>query len=270
LQQKFDIMPLTPHPPEMYSATVSPPLDVERHSLLLDFDGTLVDFAPLPDAIKLRPGTVDLLRRLTERFRGAVALVTGRHIENVDHFLDPLKLPAIGVHGQEVRRHGEPIAARVWSPEIDIARGRIAASLREHDPLLFEDKGSALVLHFRICPKEGVRALAIAQRAVDGLEQLEMVEGHAIAEVRERKVSKADAISIVAAWPEFAGRKPVLIGDDTTDEDGFRAAAGAGGFGVKVGPGDTAAQYRLAGVDAVHEWLAIPAGRQELAALAER
>ena len=248
----------------MHGMSEPPPLDVDRHSLLLDFDGTLVDFAPHPDAIKLRPGTRDLLRSLTENLGGAVALVSGRRIESIDRFLAPLKLAAIGVHGQETRRYGGAVAMRTPSPELEIARRRIAESLPKKDPLLFEDKKSALVLHYRTCPEERGRALKIARRAIEGLGQLAMVEGHSIAEVREKNVSKADAVAIVAEWPEFTGRKPVFLGDDTTDEDGFRAAAEAGGFGVKVGAGESAARYRLADVGGVHGWLAMSAGGQEL------
>jgi trehalose 6-phosphate phosphatase len=254
----------------MYGTSEPPPLDAGIYSILLDFDGTLVDFAPHPDAIALRPGTGDLLRRLTEYFRGAVALVSGRRIESLDRFLAPLKLAAIGVHGQEARRYGGTVVTRTPNPELGTARQRIADSLPENDPLLFEDKKSALVLHYRTCPEERGRALEIARRAIEGLAQLTVVEGHAIAEVREKNVSKADAVSIVAGWPEFAGRMPVFIGDDTTDEDGFRAATESGGFGIKVGAGETAARFRLADVGAVHEWLAMSAGRQEPEAVAAR
>ncbi len=251
--------------------TSEPPLlDVDRQSILLDFDGTLVDFAPHPDAIVLRPGTHDLLRRLAERHRGALALVSGRRIVDLDRFLAPLKLAAIGVHGQETRRDGDQVLVRTPTPELAVARKRVVDSSPENDSLLFEDKGSALVLHYRAAPERRDRAFEIATQAVRGLDELTVVEGHAIAEVREKNISKADAVSIVAGWPEFAGREPVFIGDDTTDEDGFRAAAEAGGYGVKVGPGDTAAHYRLADVGSVHEWLALSASRQELGAIAVR
>jgi trehalose 6-phosphate phosphatase len=251
--------------------TSEPPLlDADRQSILLDFDGTLVDFAPRPDAIVLRPGTHELLRSLAERHRGALALVSGRRIVDLDRFLAPLKLAAIGVHGQETRRDGGPVVVRTPPPDLAIARKRIADSSPENDSLLFEDKVSALVLHYRTAPEKRERAFEIAAQAVKGLDELTVVEGHAIAEVREKNVSKADAVPIVASWPEFAGREPVFIGDDKTDEDGFRAAAEAGGYGVKVGPGDTAARYRLADVGAVHEWLALSASRQELEAIAVR
>ena len=199
-----------------------------------------------------------------------MALVSGRRIESIDRFLAPLQLAAIGVHGQETRRYGGAVATRSPSPDLAIARRRIAESLPENDPLLFEDKNSALVLHYRTCPEHRGRALQIARHAVDGLAQLTMVEGHAIAEVREKNVSKADAVSIVAGWPEFSRRKPIFIGDDTTDEDGFRAATKVGGFGIKVGAGATAARYRLTDVGAVHAWLAILATERELGELAAR
>jgi trehalose 6-phosphate phosphatase len=233
-----------------------PPFDPDRHALFLDFDGTFVDFAPRPDAIVLRPGSVDLLRNLSRRLGGALAIVSGRRIADLDGFLEPLRLPASGVHGQELRLADGDIEVRSPSPQLDEARRCLAAALGPGDPLDLEDKRAALVLHFRRNPEEGERAAALAREAIAGLADLEALPGHAIVEIRERGVSKADAVRLFAAHPPFAGRLPVFVGDDTTDEDGFRAAAGVGGFGVKVGPGVTAASYRLPNVSAVHAWLA--------------
>lgn len=248
----------------MHGTLEPPPLDAKNDSVLLDFDGTLVDFAPRPDAIVLRPGTRKLLGRLSEHHGGALALVSGRRIADLDGFLAPLKIAAIGVHGQETRRFGGEVAIRAPSPDLGVARQRLQKSLSADDPLLMEDKATALVLHYRTCPEERERALRLAAAAVDGLQDLAVVEGHAIAEIRQRNVSKADAVTVVAEWPEFSGRKPIFIGDDTTDEDGFDAATAAGGFGVKVGDGQTSARFRLPDVAAVHEWLSMSASRQEL------
>jgi trehalose 6-phosphate phosphatase len=233
-----------------------PALDPDRHALFLDFDGTFVDFAPRPDAIVLRPGSIDLLDRLSRRLGGALAIVSGRRIAGLDGFLGPLDLPASGVHGQELRLGTGGIRARSPSPQLEEARRRLAAALRPGDPLDLEDKRAALVLHFRPHPEQGGRAAELAQAAIAGLGDLEALPGHAIVEIRERGVSKADAVRLFATHPPFAGRLPVFVGDDTTDEDGFRAADEAGGFGIKVGPGATAADYRLADVSAVHAWLA--------------
>jgi trehalose 6-phosphate phosphatase len=123
------------------------------------------------------------------------------------------------------------------------------------DPLLVEDKGAAIVLHFRKHPQQALRAEALARAAVEGLSDLHVVAGHAIFELRQHGITKAEAIARFMAEPPFARRAPVFVGDDVTDEDGFRAAAASGGFGVKVGPGKTVASYRLGTVASVHAWL---------------
>jgi trehalose 6-phosphate phosphatase len=233
-----------------------PPLDADRQALFLDFDGTFVDFAPHPNAIELRPGSIELLNRVSRRLQGALAVVTGRRIADLDRFLAPLKLPACGVHGQEFRPVPGDLRLRAPSPQMDDVRRRLAAKIAPDDPILLEDKGTALVLHFRARPEQQGRAKRLAREAVAGLSDLYALPGHAIFEIRERGVSKAGALRLFADIPAFAGRLPVFIGDDTTDEDGLRAAAEAGGFGVKVGPGETSAAYRLPDVVAVHRWLA--------------
>ena len=249
--------------PEVPAAPVDrlpPALEPGRHALFLDFDGTFVDFAPEPDAIKLRPGSREILERLSRRLRGALAIVSGRKVSDIDRHLAPLELPASGVHGQEIRPTEGDFRARPASPDFDRARRRLSAAILPNDPLLVEDKGAALVLHFRKHPEQRARAEALAAAAVAGLSDLYAIEGHAIFEIRQRDVSKATAIELFGNMRPFAGRLPVFVGDDSTDEDGFRAAARAGGFGVKVGPGSTGAAYRLPDVSAVHVWLRKLAG----------
>ena len=144
--------------------------------------------------------------------------------------------------------------------EIEEARRRLAASIGASDPLFVEDKGGALVLHFRKHPEERERAEALAHAAARGLDPLHVVAGHGIFEILERGVTKARALELLSARAPCSGRSPVYVGDDTTDEDAIRAANEAGGFGVKVGPGNTEAVYRLADLGAVHAWLATFAG----------
>ncbi len=243
-------------PNETAASRLTPPaLGSSRHALFLDFDGTFVDFAPEPDAIAPRPGSRDLLESLSRSLGGALAMVSGRRIADIDRFLAPLELPASGVHGQEFRPTPGDLRRQPPAPDLDEARRRLSAAILPDDPLLIEDKGGALVLHFRKHPEQRDRAEALAYAAVAGLPEIHALEGHAIFEIRQRGVSKAGALRLFAALPPFAGRLPVFIGDDTTDEDGFRAAAELGGFGVKVGPGESAAAYRLPDVSAVHRWL---------------
>ena len=255
---------MTPSPPtdnpQRPASDAVPLLDPERHALFLDFDGTFVDFAPTPEAVRPRPGSVELLRAMQSRLGGALAVISGRRLADVDGFLRPLELPGSGVHGQEFRPAPGDLRVQPPSPDLQTARERLHASLRPDDPLRLEDKGGALVLHFREHPEQHDRAAALAAEAVRGLRDIYAVEGHAIWEVRQHGVSKAGALRRLAKVAPFAGRLPVFIGDDSTDEDGFRAAAELGGFGVKVGPGDTAARYRLADVGAVHDWLRGVAG----------
>lgn len=232
-----------------------PPLDPRRHALFLDFDGSIVDFAPTPDTIVLMPGTIALLENLSRRLGGALAVVTGRHIADVDRHLAPLLLPASGVHGREFRprpgdERDDPIPA-----EIEQARKRLSAALGSNDPIRLEDKKSALVLHFRSHPDQRGRAEALATDAALGLETLHVMAGHAIFEILQRGITKGRALRRFMRRAPFAGRIPVFVGDDATDEDGMRAAAAEGGFGVKIGPEDTAAAYRLPDTAAVHDWL---------------
>ena len=232
-----------------------PPLVRARHALFLDFDGTFVDFAPTPEAVRLRPGSSELLERVRDQLGGALALVSGRRTADLDGFLAPLQLPASGLHGQEFRPAPGDVRRRAPTPDFDEARRRLLHRLRPDDPLLLEDKGGGLVLHFRLHPEQRERAKKLAEETVAGLSDLHALEGHAIYEIRQRGISKALALQLFAGEPPFAGRLPVFVGDDSTDEDGFRAAAEAGGFGVKVGPGVTEAAYRLKDVTAVHDWL---------------
>ncbi|WP_026380007.1 trehalose-phosphatase [Afifella pfennigii] len=233
-----------------------PLLDHERHALFLDFDGTLVGFADDPEGIELEPGTLQRLKALQTSQGGALALISGRALASIDRFLAPFTFPAAGVHGQELRFHpGESVEAAPPPAAIEVARERLGLEIGAHDPLRLEDKGAALVIHYRTAPHEEERALELAEAAIAGLDGLRLVKGHAIAEIRPQNVHKGKAIERLMARSPFAERAPVFVGDDTTDEDGFRFVASRGGFGVKVGEGETAASYRLADVPAVHRWL---------------
>jgi trehalose 6-phosphate phosphatase len=243
-----------------------PPLEPARHALFLDFDGSIVDFAPKPDMIVLRPGTIALLENASRRLGGALAIVSGRQIADLDRHLAPLKIPASGVHGLEFRPSFGDLSAAPLSNELDEARRRLTGAIGPTDRIFLEDKGGALVLHYRAHPDQRGRAERLARNATRDLDTLRVMAGHAIFEILQRHITKADALQRFMRRPPFHGRIPVFVGDDATDEDGFRAAAAEGGFGVKIGPGKSAAAYRLQGSEAVHQWLSrltgasLPAG----------
>lgn len=231
-----------------------PDLDPKRHALFLDFDGTFVDFAPEPDAIELRPGGRDLLKGLHQGMGGALALISGRQVANLDRHLAPLRLPAAGVHGHEIRV-GDNVRTSADSDAMRTARQRVSAAVPPGDPLEIEDKGAALVLHFRKHPDQAERAERLAREAAAGVDEIEVMRGNAIIELRLGGRDKGRAVGDLMKLDPFAGRIPVFVGDDTTDEDGFKAVQAAGGVGIKVGEGPTAAQSRLADISAVHAWL---------------
>jgi trehalose 6-phosphate phosphatase len=235
--------------------TPPPPLDPARHALFLDFDGSLVDFALLPEKIAVRPDTIALLEKTSRRMNGALAIVTGRRIANIDQHLSPLKLPAAGVHGLEFRARGGETRRTPVSEELEEARRRLLQELSPTDPIYLEDKHGALVLHYRMHPDQEVRAGRLADRSVDGLDTLSVVSGHSIFEIRQRDITKANAVRRFMRRPPFEGRVPIFVGDDLTDEDGMRAAAALGGFGVKIGGGETVAAVRLSDTAAVHLWI---------------
>lgn len=235
--------------------TLPPPLS-PRTALFLDFDGTLVEIAQTPEGIRVPEGLPDLLRRVAERLDGAVAVVTGRPLSEVDRLLAPLHLPAAGLHGLEHRASIDAPVERVPPPpDLDVLRGRIAAEGLVGDGVMLEDKGLALAVHYRNAPERGP---ALADRLSEisaDLEDLQMLHGKKVIEFKARGHDKGVAAAAFLDEPVFAGRTPVFVGDDVTDEDGFAAARAAGGYGVKVGEGNTGAAHRLADVAAVRAWL---------------
>lgn len=235
--------------------TSPPQLDPERDALFLDFDGTLVHFADRPEDVEVPDSLRSSLIRASERLGGAVALVSGRSVSSLDQLLAPLRLPAAGVHGLEFRTGEEVERNESEMLRLTAAREVIAADLDPLSGISVEDKGGAIVLHYRTAPAAEGHARELARRAAAADAGLVAVDGHAIAEIRPRAITKAGAIQRFLRRPPFAGRRPVFAGDDVTDEDGFAAVQEAGGYGVKVGSGDTCARYGLEDVAAMRSWL---------------
>lgn len=233
-----------------------PPLLQPDSALFLDFDGTLAEFAQHPDGVTIDAGLPALLGELRVRLDGAVALVTGRTLAGLDAIAGlPQQQAGAGLHGLELRfQTGQTVSSANRNGASDVAR-----ALRKrfsHDPrLIVEDKGAVVALHWRQAPERAEECIAAMKEAASSPE-FEILRGHALIEARPRGTNKGAAVNALAGHGSFAGRRPIFVGDDVTDEDGFRAAALLGGYGVKVGPGATAARYRMAGVDEVHAWLA--------------
>jgi trehalose 6-phosphate phosphatase len=231
-----------------------PPLLAAQAALFLDFDGTLAAIAPRPDAVVVEEGLVPLLKRLHRALGGAVALVSGRPLAELDGFVTPLVLPAAGVHGAERR----DAAGQVRSSPLVVPRAvRLRAQrLARLDPgLQVEDKQVALALHWRRAPQFGDLCLRALSSAARHHPDWRVLHGKSVAEVKPSGVSKGHAVQAFCAEAPFAQRVPVFVGDDTTDEDGFAAVQADGGHGIKVGVGPTVARYRLDDTQAVRRWL---------------
>jgi trehalose 6-phosphate phosphatase len=181
--------------------------------------------------------------------------VTGRALADLDPKLAPAQLPAAGQHGAELRpRPGGGVELRAPAGIGTVAR-RLRERFEDDARVLVEDKGAAVALHFRLAPERALECLQALRTLVEPWPDLEVVTGKLVVEARGRGADKGLALLALRAEAPFAGRRPVFVGDDRTDEDAFVAIARSGGYGIKVGDGPTAARYRCAGVADVHAWL---------------
>ena len=212
-----------------------PTIPIERIALFLDVDGTLIDIAPTPDSVVVSPALKDLLRTLLERLGGALALVSGRAIADLDRLFDPLRLPAAGQHGAEWRLSAEaPIERAGRLPKA--LRDAAVALAERHPGMLAEDKGGAIALHVRARPELTGEIGAALREMVQAHPEFEVLHGKAVFEVRRRGVHKGAAVERLTGHAPFSGRTPIFIGDDTTDLDAIALVASKGGHGLLVGP----------------------------------
>jgi trehalose 6-phosphate phosphatase len=208
----------------------------------LDVDGTLLDIKPRPEDVVADLGLRALLTELTAAAQGALALVSGRKIEDLDRIFAPLIFPAAGLHGAEIRYAD---GSRMAPPDgtMDKVRQPLADFVAAHPALRLEDKGAALAVHFRQAPDLAEAVLtfvgALAER-----NGLFMQEGKMVAELKDTRHDKGKGVAALLAKPPFLGRMPVFIGDDMTDENGFSFVNAQGGISVRAGPTLAATQAR--------------------------
>ncbi|MDD9983957.1 MAG: trehalose-phosphatase [Gammaproteobacteria bacterium] len=238
---------------------IAPPARPEgaAWALFLDFDGTLIDIAMTPDSVVVPPKLRGILAACIEAFGGAVAIVSGRPISTLDALLDPLKLPAAGLHGLELRMpDGTVEEAAHRTSGLAGLRARFRALAREDARLVVEDKGSSLALHFRRAPERERELRELVAGVATPHDSHHVMHGKMVLEVRPAHADKGSAIARFLETSPFAGRKPVFAGDDITDEDGFAVVNRHGGISIKVGAGESAAACRVLDVASLHDWLA--------------
>lgn len=232
-------------------------------ALLLDMDGTLVDIAPTPDAVVVPPGLTETLHRLRERLGGAIAIVTGRTADVIDRLFGTGAFAVGAEHGGTVRRLPGARLERADEhlappPDAWIAAARRLADA--HPGALMERKALGFTLHYRAVPEAGELFHDALSGMLAGSPTFELLAGKFVWEVRPRGVDKGTAVRALMAGAPFAGRLPLFIGDDVTDEDGMRVARAMGGAGLQVAPA-----FGSAG--GVRAWLKAAAERGEWPAL---
>jgi trehalose 6-phosphate phosphatase len=237
------------------------PMPAGDWCLFLDVDGTLLDLAASPGAVLVDASLLALLERLRRAAGGALALVSGRTIVDLDRLFMPLKLPAAGIHGCERRDvHGASTVADVVRAQLDPLRVALAQIAARHSGLLLEDKGAALALHFLQAPElERELRAQVSVLAAPLVPEFALLDGHAVIEIKPAVHTKDSAVTAFMREAPFRGRRPIFIGDDHTDYGGFEAVRRAGGMAIAVGP-RVRSEWWLPGPGAVRHWLEQLAG----------
>ncbi|MBI5890261.1 MAG: trehalose-phosphatase [Nitrosomonadales bacterium] len=234
-----------------------PPLAQLDWAYFLDVDGTLIDIADTPDSVTVDASLLDLIARLYRECGGALALVSGRAISDLEKLLSEVHLPLAGQHGLERRdaagrlwMHAAPPAAKCAIKEA------LAPVLAQHSGLLLEDKGLTLALHYRQAPQLAYYVQRLMKELADAADAgLEVQHGKCVAEIKPSGIDKGTAVAEYLAEAPFIGRRAVFIGDDLNDEHGFAEVNRLEGLSIKVGKGPSCARYRLPDVAAVRHWL---------------
>lgn len=230
------------------------PLLTTAHALFLDFDGTLTELAPRPEAVRIASGLVPTLSSLYAHLEGALAIVTGRPEADIDEFLAPLRLPLASEHGAQYRltHTSHPAVAPV---NLEPVLQTVHALAARYPGLLVEPKRASVALHYRQVPHLEQLCHDVLADVVQRVEGLELLRGKYVFEAKPRGAHKGQAILDFMTQAPFAGRVPVFVGDDVTDEAGFAAVQALGGWGIKVGQGPTMAQHRCMTPAALRGWL---------------
>jgi trehalose 6-phosphate phosphatase len=236
-----------------------PPLpDVgDRHwAWFLDVDGTLLEIERHPDMVSADRTLLRLLKRLNRACDGAVALISGRSLAQLEAIFDPLTLAAGASHGLELRAPNGAVH-HLGQPLPEEAVTHIAEFVAQHEGLLLERKTRSLSVHYRERPELEDDVVRTLKEVHAGLpEGFRLLRGKMVVELTPAAADKGSAIKAFMQMPPFKGRKPVFVGDDVTDEDGFAAVNEMGGLSVRIGkaPG-TAARWHFANISELRDWL---------------
>jgi trehalose 6-phosphate phosphatase len=225
-------------PPETVPVPRSLVPHLSETAILLDIDGTLLDLAPTPREVWVPPGLAKTLNRLHERTSGAMALVSGRSLNDIDLIFAPEQFPAVGGHGAEMRVAIDSESVATHAPPMDKElKRRLAAIARLSPGILLEDKGYSLALHYRLAPhaEKAIYAAVSLIRADLPNALIEVLPGKCVCEIKHSGFTKATGVLELMAHEPFKGRRPLFIGDDVTDESVFAIMPDLDGLAFSVG-----------------------------------
>jgi trehalose 6-phosphate phosphatase len=211
---------------------------LSESAILLDIDGTLLDLAPTPREVWVPPGLAKTLNRLLARTHGALALVSGRSLNDIDLIFAPEQFPAVGGHGAEMRITADSEAVASHAPPMDKElKRRLAAIARLSPGILLEDKGYSLALHYRLAPhaEKAIYAAVSLIRADLPNAPIEVLPGKCVCEIKHSGFTKAIGVRELMTHEPFRGRRPLFIGDDVTDESVFAILPDLDGIAFSVG-----------------------------------
>ncbi|MBP2197441.1 trehalose-phosphatase [Pantoea cypripedii] len=242
--------------PAVHENSTLPSLSGGLYAFFFDVDGTLAAIQPQPESVSIPASVRQHLQQLSNMNHGALALVSGRPVAQLDALVAPLEVPAAGVHGAE-RRDASGRMHRQSLPA-DIAQTlqlELQETMDQWPGTQLEVKGMAFALHYRRAMEYEQAVISLAEEAVARFPELALQPGKCVVELKPQGIDKGAAIRDFMREAPFTGRIPVFVGDDLTDEKGFLAVNALGGISVKVGEGTSHARYRLSSVDAVWSWL---------------
>jgi trehalose 6-phosphate phosphatase len=232
-------------------------------ALFLDVDGTLLDLAARPEDVVTPAGLVATLARTERKLDGALALISGRSIEDVDRIFAPLRLRMSGVHGAEVRF--DPNAPTAPTVAADLPHSLLDELRRAVEPfpgVFIENKRYSFTVHYRLAPSAEQPLRHVVKQLVDSAPiAVDIMDAHYAIEIKSPSFDKGGAIATFLSTSTFRGRTPIFVGDDTTDESGFALVSARGGCAYSVGRRRPGAIRAFPGPQAVREWLAEFAAR---------
>jgi trehalose 6-phosphate phosphatase len=254
-----DIMPEDKASPDAVPVPRSLVPHLDHCAILLDIDGTLLDLAPTPREVWVPPGLANTLSRLLARTSGALALVSGRSLNDIDLIFAPEEFPAVGGHGAEMRISIDSEAVATHAPPMDKELKRRLAAIAKLSPgILLEDKGYSLALHYRLAPhaeKAIYEAVSLIRADLPNA-PIEILPGKCVCEIKHSGFTKATGVRELMTHEPFKGRRPIFIGDDVTDETVFAIMPEMNGLAFSVGRRAQGVAGHFDEPRDVREWLA--------------